>query len=295
MYRTIRVCDVCGRRFRIKYARQLRCSEKCKKTGEQKKAAEYNAEYRAAQGFRDHYNARRNAWGKQNLEREREKSRQYVEENRERLTRQASEYQKKRRRLPQKINSDYISDGTLKDYLRAYYQANRERLQAANREWRKRNQEKAAENGRRYRRENRDRLNALQTERLNREPIVRLVVYMRNRITRSLRLARASKTSSTHKYVGLSGPELMAYLLAHPNSSPQFTAKNYGTAWHCDHIRPLASFALDDEQQAAAAFHYTNLQPMAAKQNLSKGSLFDGRRHRFKKPGSEDRRKKSKT
>jgi hypothetical protein len=295
MYRTVRACDVCGRRFRIRCANQLRCSEKCKKKGEQRKAAEFNAKYQAAEGFRERYNARRRAWRKQNREREREKDRQYVEANRTRISRRTAEYQKKRRRKRQQIDSEYISEGTLKDYLRAYYRANRERLQEANREWRKRNPERSLESDRRWRRENRERVNARLADRRKRDPVVRLVIYVRNRITRSLRLAKASKTSSTHKYVGLTGPELMAYLLAHPNNRPRFTAENYGAAWHCDHIRPLASFDLADAEQAAAAFHYTNLQPMSAKENLSKGSLLDGQRHRYGKPARMKRRGKPTT
>lgn len=284
MFRTIRVCDVCGRRFRIKSANQLRCSDKCKKAGERRKAAEYNARYSTAEGVRERYNARRREWRKRHREREREKHRKYVQANRKKVSQRAAEYQRRRRDEPQKIDSVYISDGTLRDYLRAYYEANREKFQARNREWRKRNPERAAEKDRQWRRENQPRVNARLAERRRQEPVLRLVVYVRNRITKALRLAKASKASSTHKYVGLTGPQLMAYLLSHPSSRPAFTAENYGAVWHCDHVRPLASFDLTDETQAEAAFHYTNLQPMAAKENLSKGSLLEGERHRYKKP-----------
>lgn len=41
--------------------------------------------------------------------------------------------------------------------------------------------------------------------------------------------------------------------------------------WHVDHIKPLSAFDLTDPKQVKEACHYTNLQPMWASENLSKG------------------------
>lgn len=51
--------------------------------------------------------------------------------------------------------------------------------------------------------------------------------------------------------------------------------ENYGRyGWHVDHIRPCCSFDLTDSEQQKECFHYSNLQPLWAKDNLSKGGKF---------------------
>ena len=45
---------------------------------------------------------------------------------------------------------------------------------------------------------------------------------------------------------------------------------NYGK-WHIDHIIPCASFDLSDIEQQKVCFHYSNLQPLWAEDNLRKG------------------------
>ena len=54
--------------------------------------------------------------------------------------------------------------------------------------------------------------------------------------------------------------------------------ENYGSGWQVDHKIPLAAFDLTDEAQQMKAFHYSNLQPLWAKDNAAKGSklLYNG-------------------
>jgi len=48
---------------------------------------------------------------------------------------------------------------------------------------------------------------------------------------------------------------------------------NYGrNGWHIDHIKPVSSFDLTDKNQLKIACHYSNLQPLWAKDNLRKSN-----------------------
>ena len=51
------------------------------------------------------------------------------------------------------------------------------------------------------------------------------------------------------------------------------TWENHGV-WHIDHIKPCCQFNLIDEEEQKKCFHYTNLQPLWAKDNLSKGGKY---------------------
>ncbi len=59
------------------------------------------------------------------------------------------------------------------------------------------------------------------------------------------------------------------YINAETNE--MMTWENYGE-WHIDHIIPLISFKLENRDEFLKACHYTNLQPLWAKENLSKGA-----------------------
>ena len=54
------------------------------------------------------------------------------------------------------------------------------------------------------------------------------------------------------------------------------TWENRCDVWHFDHILPVALFDYNDDRQIAICNHYTNLQPMFAKENIVKGSKYEG-------------------
>ena len=72
------------------------------------------------------------------------------------------------------------------------------------------------------------------------------------------------------KLIGCSIESLKNYL--EKQFKKDMTWHNHGLyGWHIDHIRPCISFDLIKKSEQKKCFHYTNLQPLWAKENLSKG------------------------
>jgi hypothetical protein len=102
------------------------------------------------------------------------------------------------------------------------------------------------------------------------DPGFALTMRCRRRVRRAL--SRDVKSAKTLDLIGCSALELKQYIEA------KFLP---GMSWDCldrihiDHIRPLASFDLNDPEQQRIAFHYTNLQPLWAEDNLRKHAKWE--------------------
>jgi len=77
------------------------------------------------------------------------------------------------------------------------------------------------------------------------------------------------KHRKTMEYVGCDAEALREYLESKFLDGMTWENKH---EFHIDHIRPCASFDLDNEVERHKCFHYTNLQPLWAADNLSKGA-----------------------
>ena len=91
-------------------------------------------------------------------------------------------------------------------------------------------------------------------------------------LSRRMRSFFSKNGSRTIDFIGCSIDDLKSHL------EKQFVDgmnwENYGD-WHVDHIRPCCSFDLTDPEQQRECFDYTNLQPLWAKDNLSKGGRYE--------------------
>ena len=104
--------------------------------------------------------------------------------------------------------------------------------------------------------------------RYNEDVEYKLKFLSRSRFRSALR-GRGAKSYRTTRLIGCSIEHLRQHLEA--QFADGMTWDNHGE-WHIDHIKPCASFDLTDEKQQLKCFNYTNLQPLWAKDNLSKGA-----------------------
>jgi hypothetical protein len=168
-----------------------------------------------------------------------------------------------------------------KETTQRYRTRNREKILIANKEYRQKNKDKIKEyqskpeviaRRRANKLKNKQKINANKRykEKLRRniDPTYKLITNQRTRITGIL---KKHKTSKTLDLLGCSAQFLRQYI------EDQFlegmTWDNYGTyGWHVDHITPCSSFDLTDIKQQKICFHYTNLQPLWAIDNLKKSN-----------------------
>lgn len=150
---------------------------------------------------------------------------------------------------------NYITE-CRKQYMKIYYENNKEKLNRYIREYQKKNKDKIKEQRNKHTRERRKT-----------DTIFNLRLLCRSRIYSLMKNKGYKKNKTTMDMIGCSLKELKTHL------EKQFTLgmnwKNIGYGWHIDHIIPLATATIEEEIYALC--HYTNLQPLWATENLKKG------------------------
>uniref|UniRef100_A0A6C0LTV5 Uncharacterized protein n=1 Tax=viral metagenome TaxID=1070528 RepID=A0A6C0LTV5_9ZZZZ len=104
------------------------------------------------------------------------------------------------------------------------------------------------------------------------DPEFKILKTLRSRLYHALKNQKADKKYRTKQLTGCELPFLKGYLEA--KFVEGMTWENHGE-WHIDHIKPCCSFDLKEEEQQKKCFHYTNLQPLFAADNLSKGGKYE--------------------
>lgn len=158
----------------------------------------------------------------------------------------------------------------IKTQQQIYRDKNRERLNNNRKEWGLANPDKVSINAKKYRQKHRNKINKQRRKKRKENINFRLRTIVSNRIR--MALIRGSKNSTSYDLVGCSWEHLKLYL--EERFSEGMSWDNYGK-WHIDHIKPCCSFDLTDLEQQKICFHYTNLQPLWAMDNLKKSGRYN--------------------
>lgn len=143
-------------------------------------------------------------------------------------------------------------------------------------DWQIENKDKVSDTKKRYYQENRRniirRCMTYADKRYKGDECFRIVQNLRTRMR--LALNNSNKADTTQNLLGCTTEELKAHL------ESQFTDgmswDNYGmNGWHIDHIIPCSSFDMLDPEEQRECFHYTNLQPLWAEDNLRKSDKIE--------------------
>lgn len=148
---------------------------------------------------------------------------------------------------------------------------NPEQMHAVHKLWLQENPGKvAAIEKRRDKTKKRARMQEYCRARRGEDPEFKLLTNTRTRINRALKTL--SKGAGTRALIGMDIREYRIYLQG--QFLPGMTWENHGDVWHIDHVKPCASFDLTDPAQQRECFHWSNTQPLFAKENLEKGATY---------------------
>ena len=145
-----------------------------------------------------------------------------------------------------------------KDKIANYTKTNADEISKRMKIWRKKNKDKILIYKNRY-----------EASRKLHDINYRLLCNMRNRLR--IALINMPKHSTTTKLIGCSIEYLKIYLESKFQHGMGWD--NYGKyGWHVDHIIPCCNFDFSIPENQYKCFHYSNLQPLWAIDNIRKGS-----------------------
>jgi hypothetical protein len=159
-----------------------------------------------------------------------------------------------------------------KKYDKKYYQKNKDRRKEISKLWRENNRESYNKHSNRSYYKNRKKVikNNIEYERKKLKTDMGLVLRkrLRNRVYKVLK--GKNKSKSTMELLSIPHLDfLKIYIECKFKEGMTWENRNL---WHIDHIKPCSSFDLTKPEEQAKCFHYTNLQPLWASENLSKGN-----------------------
>jgi len=161
-------------------------------------------------------------------------------------------------------NPNVVKNKTLK-----YRLTNKDKVKLSNKKWREKNADYIKERIKIWKKNNKNHIKEYKKNKYDTDFLYKLSENVRCRINTFLIKNNITKKNKTFDIVGCTPEFLKEHL--EKQFKNEMAWENYGLyGWHIDHIIPLSS--AKNEEELYKLCHYTNLQPLWAKENLSKGS-----------------------
>lgn len=174
----------------------------------------------------------------------------------------------------------WTKEKSRRESIRRYHAMSQEDKKALNKSlWEKRKQdplklEKCKENRERWKKQNPERHREQTRRALKKkkqiDPGFKVLCNMRNRLKEIIGVARDGSKKWNSSLVGCDTRQLAAHLESKFTRGMSWA--NYGTDWHVDHIIPCSAFDHTKPEQVRQCWHWTNLRPLWAKENLAKSN-----------------------
>lgn len=151
---------------------------------------------------------------------------------------------------------------------------NKEKVAVYNKTYKAENKEEISEYNKQYDKANRAAIN----ERVKRNharlkeenPSFKIACTLRNRIYILMKINSTSKAAKTLDLLGCEMEFFMEWLAF--NFEDGMTFANHGDTWHLDHTVPCSMFNLVDKDEQKKCFHWSNMKPMYANENIAKNN-----------------------
>jgi hypothetical protein len=166
-------------------------------------------------------------------------------------------YLKNKEEILERSKEFYLSNRENKlEQSKLYYKKNREYLLNKSKKYVIENYGKVLEYQKKYKQ-----------DKFKKDPIFRIIICMRARVNNFLKEKNITKKNKTFDIVGCSPEFLKEHLEKQFINGMSWDNRD---EWHIDHIIPLSSATIENEVYKLC--HYSNLQPLWAFDNLSKGN-----------------------
>jgi len=225
-----------------------------------------------------------------NKDKLRQYKKEYREKNKDKIRQKKKEYRENHKDKIKQQNKKYIEKN--KDKMKEWREKNKDKIKQIKKQYYQENKDKIKEYKKEYYENNKDKIKEYKKNykcEHNKTPRKCVICNPLSYLTelQGVRIRDAlnsKKDKHTIEYLGCDKKTLYNHL--EKQFKDGMTWKNKGE-WHIDHIRPCASFNLELEEERMKCFHYTNLQPLWATDNLSKSDKYDEKTHPLKWNGEK--------